>query len=124
MNAVLKVEVKYAKDLARTMREVWPDALQQGIEDALQMVAERMLDTADRLVPVRTGYLRSTIALEANAKWIFRLVARTPYAGFVEWGTSRMEARLFMTNAVRMHTAEMLEEVQKAAMAALHGGLT
>lgn len=123
MSAILKVEVKYAKDLARNLRELWPDALDKGVQNAVHMVGERMLDTAERLVPVRTGYLRSTMALEQTGKWTFRLVARAPYAAFVEWGTSRMQARLFMTSAVRMHTGEMWEEVENGAVAAMHGGM-
>lgn len=123
MSAVIKVEVKYAKDLARNLRELWPDALDKGVHSAVHMVGERMLDTACRLVPVRTGYLRSTMALEQTGKWTFKLVARAPYAAFVEWGTSRMHARLFMTQAVQMHTGEMWEEVENAAVTAMHGGL-
>jgi HK97 gp10 family phage protein len=123
MSAVIKVEVKYAKDLARNLRELWPDALDKGVQNAIHMIGERMLDTANRLVPVRTGYLRSTLALEQTGKWTFRLVARAPYAAFVEWGTGRMHAHLFMTQAVQMHTAEMWEEVENAAVATMHGGL-
>jgi HK97 gp10 family phage protein len=74
-----------------------------------------MADDARRFVPVRTGFLLSTIGLGATGlKWGFWLYARAPYAAFVEFGTRRMSARLFMTRAVELHTAEMWQEIQSA----------
>jgi len=119
MSAVVHVEVKYAAELVRNLRETFPDALDKGVVEAVQTVSERMLDTANRLVPVRTGFLKSSIVLEETGKWTFRLIARAPYASYVEWGTSRMAARLFMTQAVELHKPEMWEQVENAVVAAL-----
>jgi HK97 gp10 family phage protein len=40
--------------------------------------------------------------------------ANAPYAGFVEFGTKRMAARLFMTRALEQHKEEFPREVQSA----------
>ena len=119
MSAVVTVEVKYAEELVKNLHETFPDAVDKGVVEAISTVSQRMLDTANRLVPVRTGFLKSSIVLEETGKWMFRLVARAPYASYVEWGTSRMAARLFMTQAVELHRVEMWEEIENAVAAAL-----
>jgi HK97 gp10 family phage protein len=119
MSAVVSVEVKYAEQLVKNLHENFPEALTTGVEEAVRTVSERMLQTAYRLVPVRTGYLKSSIVLEETGKWTFRLVARAPYASYVEWGTSKMAARLFMTQAVELHKPEMWEQVENAVVATL-----
>ena len=126
MSAIVHVEVKYAAELVRNLRETFPDAVDTGVVEAVRTVSERMLQTANRLVPVRTGFLKSTIMLEKTsiAKWAFRLVARAPYASYVEWGTSRMAARLFMTQAVEFHKPEMWEQVENAVAEAVRSAFT
>lgn len=67
--------------------------LNKAIDPAYQM--------ALRLVPVRTGYLRSSIRAEVDANEA-RLVAEAPYAGYVEYGTSKMAARPYMRPAAKL----------------------
>ena len=71
------------------------------------------------MVPVRTGFLLSTIGAETLARWAFTLYARAPYAGYVEWGTVRMAARLYMTRAIEMHQGELTQEVANAVRSLL-----
>jgi HK97 gp10 family phage protein len=124
MSAIISVEVKYAEKLVDNLRETFPDAVDTGVVEAVQTVSERMLQTANRLVPVRTGFLKSSIVLEETGRWMFRLVARAPYASYVEWGTSRMAARLFMTQAVEFHKPEMWEQVENAVAEAVRSAFT
>lgn len=66
----------------------------------LMDMAKAIYERANQLVPVRTGFLKSTINVlveEGNISvmaWAF-------YAGFVEFGTSRMAPRPFMRPAVQ-----------------------
>jgi hypothetical protein len=83
---------------------------------AIEAVVNRILDTARILVPVRTGFLLSTIGAEALARWAFTIYARAPYAGYVEWGTFRMHARLYMTRAIGQHQGELPQELANAVI--------
>jgi hypothetical protein len=116
MSVLMRCGVEYARELAAALRETFPNALDGKVAEAVQIVGERMADDARKFCPVRTGFLQSTIALDqpAAAKWVFYLLARAPYAIYVEFGTARMAPRLFMTRAVELHAAEMIQEVKDA----------
>lgn len=117
----MQVTVEYARELAAALLEEFPNAIDQDVQDAVSMVGERMADDARRFCPVRTGFLQSTITLDqpTAAKWVFYLLARAPYAIYVEFGTRRMAARLFMTHAVQLHAQEMVDEVENAVIKAI-----
>ena len=121
----MEVDVEYARELAASLRENFPEALSRGVQDAVMVVGERMANDARQFCPVRTGYLQSSIALDqpGAAKWVFSLLARAPYAVYVEYGTKRMAARLFITRAVKLHSAEMMEEVENAVVLATRENL-
>jgi hypothetical protein len=116
MSVSMRCDVNFARGLAAALHETFPDALDARVTEAVRIVGERMADDARKFCPVRTGFLQSTIALEqpAGAKWVFYLLARAPYAVYVEFGTRRMAARLFMTRAVELHADEMIQEVKDA----------
>jgi HK97 gp10 family phage protein len=118
MSAVIHVEVEGLEETLRNLRE-FPVGLDEKVQDAVLTVANRMLETAQRLAPIRTGYLRSTIGIEPSGRWSFNLYARAFYAPYVEWGTWRMQAHLFMTRAFQRHQAELAEETQNAVASAI-----
>ena len=78
-----------------------------------------MMDEARRVVPVRSGDLQRSIGPEKteasrtgyNANWI----VGEGYAGFVEFGTSRMAARPFVRPAIKKHRRGYIEELANAA---------
>ena len=116
MSARIECTVTYAAELSSALQAAFPGALDANILFAIETVVNRILDTARRLVPVRTGFLLSTIGAEVFERWAFTIYARAPYAGFVEWGTFRMVARLFMTHAIEMHQAELTQELADAVV--------
>jgi len=63
---------------------------------AADMAQVHVTTIAQRLVAVRTGFLWSTIRGWSVGRMFF-IVAGASYAIFVEFGTSRMSARPFMT---------------------------
>jgi HK97 gp10 family phage protein len=79
----------------------------EAVEQAMMNVAQDILATANTLVPVRTGYLKSTIAIEQHSKFQLKVKAMTPYACYVEFGTRKMSARLFLTNSVNQAFARV-----------------
>jgi HK97 gp10 family phage protein len=119
LSVPVKIAVSDTRELIMGLKEHFPTALTNGIENSMQRVSQSMYEEATRLVPVRTGYLRSTIAIEPGGKWILKVVARASYAAYVEWGTSRMAPRLFMTRAVEIHGREMREEIVNAVQDAI-----
>ena len=68
--------------------EQYPEAVGQ----AMMNVAQNILATANTLVPVRTGYLKSTIAIEQPSQFQIKVKATAPYAYYVEFGTRKMSA--------------------------------
>ncbi len=82
--------------------EQYPEAVAAG----MMSVAENILATANTLVPVRTGFLKSTLAVEQPSSFQIKVKATAPYAYYVEFGTRKMSARLFLTNSVNQHLPE------------------
>ena len=97
--------------------EQYPEAVGQ----AMMNVAQNILATANTLVPVRTGYLKSTIAIEQPSKFQIKVKATAPYAYYVEFGTKRMSARLFLTNSVNQHLNELAPEIEQQIKDLLQG---
>jgi len=116
MSLEINCEVLYADALSAALSSTFPDSLDTNISQAMQTVINRILETARHLVPVRTGYLLNTIGSESLPKWSFTLYARAHYAGYVEWGTRRMYARLYMTHAIEQHESEFDDELANAVI--------
>jgi len=84
-------------------------------------VAQDILATANTLVPVRTGYLKSTLAVEQPSNFQIKVKATAPYAYYVEFGTRKMSARLFLTNSVNQHLDEFAPEIERQIRDLLQG---
>ena len=84
------------------------------IANAMKTVADRVLETANVLVPVRTGFLKSTLGYRQDSPFQVTFYATAFYAPFVEFGTRRMAPRLFLTNSILQHQAEFPQMVESA----------
>jgi len=84
-------------------------------------VAQDILATANTLVPVRTGYLKSTIVIEQPDNFQIKIKATAPYAYYVEFGTKKMSARLFLTNSVDQHLGEFTPQIEQQIKDLLQG---
>jgi HK97 gp10 family phage protein len=74
------------------------------------VVGQMMVDLAKQLVPVRTGFLQSTIMQEVDRDNItLTFGATAPYASFVEFGTIRMAARPYLRPAMDAHQQKLLD---------------
>jgi HK97 gp10 family phage protein len=83
------------------------------VQQRLEELAEVIKETAQRIAPVRTGYLRSTIFTETD-EWTVKVGASAPYAAYVEFGTRFMYGRLFLSQAVEMHRLQLVNMVDQA----------
>ena len=97
--------------------EQYPEVVGQ----ALMNVAQNILATANTLVPVRTGYLKSTIAIEQPSNFQLKVKATAPYAYYVEFGTRKMSGRLFLTNSVNQHLGDFAPEIEQKIQDLLRG---
>lgn len=62
--------------------------------------ANLMYSTMRSVVPVRTGYLKSTIG-KSSATTEIAVYVDAPYAGYVNFGTSRQKAQPYFTSTVQ-----------------------
>jgi HK97 gp10 family phage protein len=85
-----------------------------AVASAMKTVADIILDTSNTLVPVRTGFLKSTLGYRQDSEFQLVFFATAPYAVYVEFGTRRMAARLFLTHAIEQHRREFPREVERA----------
>ena len=88
--------------------------MQRQLSEQLAQWAENVKAEAARLVPVRTGYLRSSIYARTQ-EWQTEIGAEAAYAVYVEFGTCYARARPFIQPAVQAHLPE-LERVFLAAL--------
>ena len=89
-------------------------SMQREVHGYLVGWAEAIESEAQKLVPVRTGYLRSTIYAKVK-EWVAEIGADASYALFVEFGTRYMQAHPFMQPAIQSHLPE-LESIIVAAI--------
>lgn len=100
--------------LDQSLTEALSSYLEQypwAVASAMKTVADRILDTSNVLVPVRTGFLKSTIGYRQDNNFQVTFYATAPYASYVEFGTRRMSARLFLTRAIEQHQTEFAQDV-------------
>lgn len=89
--------------------------------EAAEVFKAMFLDVARELVPVRTGYLKSTIAAEIGEASIGEVTveASAEYAQYVEFGTYRQMAQPYFIPAIEAALEEWGLAAQKAYEEAL-----
>jgi hypothetical protein len=70
-----------------------------------------------QLVPVKTGYLRSTIYARVQ-NWVAEIGAEATYALFVELGTRRMQAHAYLYPAIQEYLPQLEDVICQAIDAA------
>jgi len=110
----VEMEVQFAgQDEFRLKMEHMDASMKARVQQRLRELAESIKETAQRLAPVRTGYLRSTIFTEAT-EWIVRVGVSAPYAAYVEFGTRFMRGRRFLSQAVEAYRPQLVGAVGQA----------
>ncbi|MEM4417831.1 MAG: HK97 gp10 family phage protein [Nitrososphaerota archaeon] len=94
------------------IRVFLPDRLEKAGWEVLGQVSKLMGSMAVRveaaareLCPVRTGRLRASIKAGREGPLRYVVEASAPYAGYVEFGTSRMPPKPFMGPAISIALA-------------------
>jgi HK97 gp10 family phage protein len=104
----VEVTIENDADIARLMQTLPPDIF-RAVQDLAKETAVRVAERAKEIVPVRTGHLLESIDAvfdedvedpdsdgSPRAFEPVQVVADTPYASFVEFGTSKMAAQPFL----------------------------
>lgn len=92
-----------------------PGKLLEHSSIEMEKTAHEVLKTAQAIVPVRTGALRNSLQQNTWAVGA-EILARRPYAIYLEYGTRRMSARPFLLPAAREadYLARMIRAMQEA----------
>jgi HK97 gp10 family phage protein len=77
-------------------------AMKNRVQQQLSGWAETVKADAERLVPVRTGYLQSTIYAK-SLEWQIEVGAEAAYAAAVEFGTRYSRAKPYLDPAVQAY---------------------
>jgi HK97 gp10 family phage protein len=119
----VQVTIENDADVVRLMQTL-PQEVFEAIQKWTEEIAIRLAERAKEIVPVRTGHLFESISAvfgedvedpqsdgSPRAFEPVQVVADTPYASFVEFGTSKMTAHPFMGPAAEELEPEFLAGV-------------
>lgn len=101
------------------MNEIADKFSRINLPQALQEGAQAVERNAAQVCPVRTGYLRSSIGIGEQSESSIEIAAEADYAGYVEFGTSRMQARRYMEQGMLNGAPEFEAAVGRAIADAL-----
>ncbi|MCW3998897.1 MAG: HK97 gp10 family phage protein [Candidatus Bathyarchaeota archaeon] len=90
----------------KTAMQRLDSGMQRQVHSFLASWAADVKAEAMRLVPVRTGYLRSSIYAKIQ-EWVAEIGADATYALFVELGTKYMQAHPYLYPAIQQYLPEL-----------------
>jgi HK97 gp10 family phage protein len=104
--------------------ERFDSGMQTHVHEQLASWAEDVKTLAKQLVPVRTGFLRSSIYAKIS-EWVAEIGAEATYALLVEFGTSHMRAQPYLYPSIQEHLPRLEQIICEAIDAAkAEAGLT
>jgi len=96
----LRFEGKNLEELARQLEIQLPIVFKKHLTEILNDALNNLEQKAKTFVPVRTGFLQSTIYGERTSELTGFVGATAPYAFFVEFGTRFMRAQPYLRPAL------------------------
>jgi HK97 gp10 family phage protein len=101
MSVSINLDLAGAEEFLQALNR-FDTAMQNRVQEQLLEWAESVKADAERLVPVRTGYLQSTIFAKSQG-WQIEVGAEATYAAAVEFGTRYARAKPYLTPAVEAY---------------------
>lgn len=101
MSVSINVDLSGAEEFTNAI-EQFDSAMRSRVQEQLAGWGESVKADAERLVPVRTGYLQSTIYAKSQP-WQIEVGAQASYAAAVEFGTKNAQAKPFLQPAVHSY---------------------
>lgn len=105
------LEIKGFAEVADSIGK-YKDALQNEVTEALITIGQSAFSDMESNTPVRTGFLKSRWNMRQSQTG-FEITNDCEYASFVEFGTSRMEPRNFITPAYESMIADIESLIQQ-----------
>jgi len=112
----ISCDVKGIEEFQDALRN-FDSAMQKHVHRQLLSWAADVKTLARQLVPVKSGYLRSTIYAKVS-EWVAEIGAEATYALFVEFGTRRMRAQPYLYPAIQQHLPRLEQIILDALDAA------
>ena len=116
MSVTVNIEISGAEEFAQAISR-FDEAMKRQVQAKLSGWAQTAKSNAERLVPVRTGYLKSTIYAKTQ-DWQIEIGAKAPYAARIELGTSTRRAKPYLVPAVQNHLPELQHVITEAITSA------
>jgi HK97 gp10 family phage protein len=113
MSVSINVDVTGAEEFGAAISR-FDSEMQSKVQQQLADWAQSVKAQAERLVPVKTGYLRSSITVKAEG-WQLEIGAEAAYAAAVEFGTRNQRAEPFIAPAIEANLPA-LEQVMLEAV--------
>jgi HK97 gp10 family phage protein len=106
-----KLEISVdSKEVQSVINQIM-NAVSESVNASLLQAGEEIVSEAQRVVPVKTGYLRSTIGILESGPNSITVGATAPYSAFVELGTRFMRPRPYLSPAVNHMVASRLQDI-------------
>jgi len=87
--------------------DVFSEEIRSQVREVFHELGANIKEYARAIVPVRTGYLQSTIYYR-TAEWEIIVGARALYAGYVEYGTRYMAAQPYLGPAFDFYEPQVV----------------
>jgi HK97 gp10 family phage protein len=100
------VEIKGNERLMRFLNNM-PRFVRESGDKICSEAASQASKEARRIVPVRTGRLKRSIRKEQTGQGAYRVGSKVEYAGYVEYGTSRMQAQPYLRPAAELVNTQL-----------------
>ncbi len=112
MSVTVSINLQGVEEFQRAIGR-FDSAMKNQVQTQLSNWALMVQREAERIVPVRTGYLRSTIYAKMQ-EWQMEIGAEAIYAAAVEFGTRFMQAKPYLNPAIETHLSELENVILQA----------
>lgn len=112
MGVEVTIDIEGVEQFKAAMAKL-DSGMQRHVHEQLASWAANVKALARRIVPVRTGYLRSTIYAKIQG-WVAQIGAEATYAMFVEFGTRYMRARPYLYPAIQQYLPQLEAIISEA----------
>jgi HK97 gp10 family phage protein len=106
------VQIEGIDELVTLFQNLVPE-MEKSFNEITTQYANSILQEMRSIVPVKTGYLKSTIGGGTSTNKM-ELYVTASYAGYINYGTSRIRARPFFTGPVEKQAPNMIKELNQA----------
>lgn len=110
---MIKVEIK-GLQIAFNVNNKYSSDTTKKVKELVKKHTYRLKELEQEIVPVDTGFLRSTITARVHKNGMFGMVTpRTAYDSYVEYGTRYQYAQPYVRPSFEITKDEFLADIEK-----------